>query len=186
MRSQQASPTFQLSQLSNAGELHLPLRRYLASHTAEADFSKPRGAVVDDELSESVQLEVIPILCEMVNERVLQTGDEHVDEAVCFLPRDQIECSLNSQRQFFTFLHELLSPLICLLAYDLDGTWRFRKWSIPRKAQYFWKNLTRGKLLLMMMRTPFETATSWVTMGSSSRTASASFTNDSRPMWRTG
>ena len=68
--------------------------------------------MVDNELPKAVQLEVVPILRKMLNERVLQTRDEHVDKAVCFLPRNQIECGLKLHIHLSRFVlcgyHELI------------------------------------------------------------------------------
>jgi hypothetical protein len=67
-----------LSKFSKAGEFHFPFHRQVADFPTEAYSPPNRRTVVDDELSESVQLEVVPVLRQMLNERVLQTRDEDV------------------------------------------------------------------------------------------------------------
>jgi hypothetical protein len=67
-----------LAQLSKDEKLDLALRWYLAVLTAESNPLANRRSVTHCELPEAVQLEAKPVLRQMVNQRVLQTGDEDI------------------------------------------------------------------------------------------------------------
>lgn len=95
--------SFQLPKSSKTGELHFPSWGQVADFSSEADFPPNRWAVVNDELSEAVQLEVVPILVQMRYEGILQAGFEHSEECLRFVLRVQ------SQRSLKTFNKVLFS-----------------------------------------------------------------------------
>jgi hypothetical protein len=61
------SDIFKLPEPSEGKKFHPALRRYLAGLTAKPDFPASQRAVMDDEFTKSVQLEIIPVFGQMLN-----------------------------------------------------------------------------------------------------------------------